>query len=152
MPDYAAIGVAAPILLSVLRMIQGFAVGGESAIANVFMIENAPPGRRALSGAIGGAGYAVGIQLASLTALACANFLTSAELQSWGWRIPFWISAVVVLAGLIIRSRLEETPEFKAERPAMRSTSGKWLASTSASGDDRSAAGGCGRSLSVRRT
>lgn len=60
-PDHAAIGGAAPILLTLLRMIQGLAVGGESAIANVFMIENAPAGRRGLAGAICGAGYAVGI-------------------------------------------------------------------------------------------
>jgi len=110
-PDYAAIGIAAPILLTILRVIQGFAVGGESAIANVFMIENAPPGRRALSGAIGGAGYAVGIQLASLTALACANFLTSAELQSWGWRIPFWLSLLIALSGLYVRRTLRDLPQ-----------------------------------------
>jgi len=64
-PGHASVGVAAPILLTLLRILQGLAVGGESAIANVFMIENAPPGRRALAGAICGAGYAVGIQLAS---------------------------------------------------------------------------------------
>lgn len=118
-PDYATIGVAAPILLTVLRLIQGLAVGGESAIANVFMIENAPPGRRALSGAIGGAGYAVGIQLASLTALACASFLSPAELQAWGWRIPFWLSLIVALAGLYVRRTLKDLPPpAAAERPS----------------------------------
>ena len=118
-PDYAAIGVAAPNLLTVLRLIQGLAVGGESAIANVFMIENAPPGRRGLSGAIGGAGYAVGIQLASLTALACATFMSPAELQAWGWRIPFWLSLVVAFAGLHVRRTLKDLPQpATAERPS----------------------------------
>jgi len=118
-PSYASIGVAAPILLTVLRMIQGLAVGGESAIANVFMIENAPTGRRALAGAICGAGYAVGIQLASLTALACASALSPAELQAWGWRIPFWLSLVVALSALYIRSALKDLPQpTDAERPS----------------------------------
>ena len=83
------------------------------------MIENAPPGRRGLSGAIGGAGYAVGIQLASLTALACASFLSPAELQAWGWRIPFWLSLVVALSGLYMRRTLKDLPQpAAAERPS----------------------------------
>ena len=118
-PDYATIGVAAPILLTVLRLIQGLAVGGESAIANVFMVEYAPAGRRALSSAIGGAGYAVGIQLASLAALACASLLSPAELQAWGWRIPFWLSLVVALFGFYIRRTLKDLPKPVAgERPS----------------------------------
>ena len=83
------------------------------------MIENAPPGRRGLSGAIGGAGYAVGIQLASLTALACASLLSPAELQAWGWRIPFWLSLVVALAGFYVRRTLKDLPQpAAAERPS----------------------------------
>jgi MFS transporter, MHS family, proline/betaine transporter len=109
-PGHASIGVAAPILLTLLRIVQGLAVGGESAIANVFMIENAPAGRRALAGAICGAGYAVGIQLASLTALACASLLTPAELQEWGWRIPFWLSLVLATTGLWLRRTLKDLP------------------------------------------
>jgi MHS family proline/betaine transporter-like MFS transporter len=118
LPGYAAIGVAAPILLTVLRLIQGLAVGGESAIANVFLVEQAPAGRRALASAIGGAGYAVGIQLASFAALACASSLTPAELQEWGWRIPFWLSVVVGLSGFYIRRSLLDLPP-----PAAGSTS-----------------------------
>jgi MHS family proline/betaine transporter-like MFS transporter len=83
------------------------------------MIENAPAGRRALSGAICGAGYAIGIQLASLTALACASALSPAELQDWGWRIPFWLSLVVGLSALYIRSALRDLPQpAEAERPS----------------------------------
>jgi MHS family proline/betaine transporter-like MFS transporter len=117
-PGQASIGVAAPILLTVLRIVQGLAVGGESAIANVFMIENAPIGRRALAGAIGGAGYAVGIQLASLTALACASQLTPAELQAWGWRIPFWLSLIVATAGFWLRTTLRDLPQPAGEHPS----------------------------------
>ena len=109
-PGHASIGVAAPILLTALRIVQGLAVGGESAIANVFMIENAPTGRRALAGAICGAGYAVGIQLASLTALACASLLTPAELQDWGWRLPFWLSLAVATTGFWLRRTLKDLP------------------------------------------
>jgi len=110
LPGHATIGVAAPIALTLLRLLQGIAVGGESAIANVFMVEQAPAGRRALSSAIGGVGYAIGIQLASLAALACAAALTPAELQAWGWRIPFWLSLLVALSGLYIRSALRTLP------------------------------------------
>lgn len=110
-PGDAAIGVAAPILLTVLRIVQGLAVGGESAIANVFMVENAPTGRRALASAINGAGYAVGIQLASLTALACASLLTPAELQDWGWRLPFWLSLIVATTGFWLRRTLQDLPQ-----------------------------------------
>jgi MHS family proline/betaine transporter-like MFS transporter len=117
-PGHASIGVAAPILLTVLRIVQGLAVGGESAIANVFMVENAPTGRRALASAINGAGYAVGIQLASLTALACASLLTPAELQAWGWRIPFWLSLIVALFGFWLRSTLKDLPQPAGEHPS----------------------------------
>ena len=117
-PGHASIGVAAPILLTLLRILQGLAVGGESAIANVFMIENAPPGRRALAGAICGAGYAVGIQLASFTALACASVLSPAELRDWGWRIPFWLSLIVATAGFWLRRTLRDLPQPMGEHPS----------------------------------
>jgi MHS family proline/betaine transporter-like MFS transporter len=111
LPGHASIGVAAPILLTLLRILQGLAVAGESAIANVFMVENAPAGRRALASAVNGAGYAVGIQLASLTALACSSLLTPAELQDWGWRLPFWLSLIVATAGFWLRRTLKDLPQ-----------------------------------------
>lgn len=117
-PGHASIGVAAPILLTILRIVQGLAVGGESAIANVFMVENAPTGRRAQASAINGAGYAVGIQLASLTALACASLLTPAELQDWGWRVPFWLSLIVALTGFWLRRTLRDLPRPAGEQPS----------------------------------
>jgi MHS family proline/betaine transporter-like MFS transporter len=109
-PGYATIGVAAPILLTLMRMLQGLAVGGEASIAGVFMIENAPPGRRALSGAIGGVGNGLGIQLGSLTALAFASIMTPEQLADWGWRLPFILSILVGIAGFFIRRELLEMP------------------------------------------
>lgn len=109
-PSHAAIGVAAPILLTLMRMLQGLAVGGEASIAGVFMIENAPTGRRALSAAIGGVGNGLGIQAGSLTALAIASLTTPEQLADWGWRLPFLLSVVVGLAGFLIRRTLLELP------------------------------------------
>ena len=117
-PGHASIGVAAPSLLTCLRIVQGLAVGGESAIANVFMVENAPAGRRALASAINGAGYAVGIQLASLTALACSSLLTPAELQDWGWRIPFWLSLIIAVTGFWLRRTLKDLAQPAGEQPS----------------------------------
>jgi MHS family proline/betaine transporter-like MFS transporter len=117
-PGHASIGVAAPILLTCLRIVQGLAVGGESAIANVFMVENAPAGRRGRASAINGAGYAVGIQLASLTALACSSLLTPAELQDWGWRIPFWLSLIIAVTGFWLRRTLKDLAQPAGEQPS----------------------------------
>lgn len=118
-PGYASIGVAAPILLTLMRMLQGLAVGGEAAIAGVFMIENAPRGRRALSGAIGGVGNGLGIQAGSLTALAFASLMSADQLAEWGWRLPFLLSFVVGIAGFLIRRALLELPRpTVGERPS----------------------------------
>lgn len=109
-PSYNSIGIAAPILLTLMRMLQGLAVGGEASIAGVFIIESAPPGRRALSAAIGGVGNGLGIQAGALTALALASFLSADELADWGWRLPFLLSFFVGIAGFFIRRTLLELP------------------------------------------
>ncbi len=111
LPGYASIGVAAPILLTVLRMLQGVAAGGEAAIAGVFMIENAPAGRRALSSAIGGAGVGLGIQAGSFAAYLLATYLTPNELTVWGWRIPFLFGLVAGGIGFWVRYQLRGMPE-----------------------------------------
>ena len=115
LPGYQTIGVAAPILLTLLRMLQGLAVGGEASIAGVFMIEQAPKGRRALSGAIGGVGNGLGIQAGSLTALALAGSLSPEDLADWGWRIPFLLGLIVGVAGFFIRRALRDMPEHTAD-------------------------------------
>ena len=111
LPGYATIGVAAPILLTVLRMLQGIAAGGEAAIAGVFMIENAPTGRRALSSAIGGAGIGIGIQLGSFAAYLLATYLTPDQLVAWGWRVPFLFGLVAGGVGFWVRNQLRDMPE-----------------------------------------
>ena len=111
LPGYASIGIAAPILLTVLRMLQGMAAGGEAAIAGVFLIENAPKGRRALSSAIGGAGVGLGIQAASITAFVLATYLTPQELLDWGWRLPFMFGLVAGIGGFWVRYELRNMPD-----------------------------------------
>lgn len=114
-PGYNAIGIAAPVLLTLMRMLQGLAVGGEASIAGVFMIENAPTGRRALAAAIGGVGNGLGIQAGSLTALAFASFMTPEQLNDWGWRLPFIFSLLVGIAGFLIRRELLDLPRPATE-------------------------------------
>ncbi|MHC1558939.1 MFS transporter [Actinomycetospora sp. C-140] len=111
LPTYASIGVAAPIILVSLRLLQGFSAGGEQAGASSTSLEHAPPHRRAYftSWTLGGTQF--GQVLATAIFLPVAALPTE-DLLSWGWRLPFWLSAVVVVAGLLIRRTLDETPVF----------------------------------------
>ena len=113
LPGYATIGILAPILLTVLRILQGFCVGGEWGGATLMAVEHAPVGKRGLYGAFPQMGAPAG------TALATVAFLTVAQLPdeqflSWGWRIPFLLSAALVVVGLFIRLTIGESPEFVA--------------------------------------
>jgi MHS family proline/betaine transporter-like MFS transporter len=114
-PSYATIGVWAPVLLLVARLVQGFSTGGEYAGASTFIAEYAPDKRRGFLGSwleFGTlAGYIAGAGLVTLmTAL-----LSDGDLTSWGWRIPFLIAGPMGIIGLYLRMRLEETPAFAAE-------------------------------------
>jgi MFS family permease len=111
LPSYASIGIAAPILLLVLRVLQGIAVGGEFGGATSLAIEHAPAHRRALYTSWVDQGSATGGLLATLAFLGFSS-LPKSEFKSWGWRIPFLLSAVVVVVGLLIRLKLPESPEF----------------------------------------
>ncbi|MCN9243597.1 glycine betaine/L-proline transporter ProP [Streptomyces sp. RY43-2] len=114
-PSYAVIGVGAPVLLLVARLVQGFSTGGEYAGASTFIAEYAPDKKRGffgswlefgtLAGYIGGAGL-----VTLMTAL-----LSSADMVAWGWRIPFLIAGPMGIIGLYLRLRLEETPAFAAQ-------------------------------------
>ena len=114
LPTYASIGIWAPILLVTLRLLQGLAASGEQAGANSLSLEHAPEGRRAYFTSFTLAGTQVGLIIATALWLPIGS-LPENELNSWGWRIPFWLSAIVTVAGLIIRRRLSETPAFQAE-------------------------------------
>lgn len=113
LPGYAQIGAAAPILLVLLRLIQGIAMGGEWGGAVLIATEFAPPKRKLLYGAFAQQGSPVGNLLATLAFLGIVQ-LPDAAFESWGWRVPFLASAVLVAVGLFLRLRLTETPEMTA--------------------------------------
>ena len=115
LPTYQQVGLLAPVLLVVLRLVQGLSAAGEQAGANSMSFEHAPDDRRGYFTSYTLSGTQGGQILAPAIFLPLAAALDDDQLQSWGWRVPFWVSAVVVVAGLIIRRRLDETPEFRAQ-------------------------------------
>ena len=125
LPGYAAIGVAAPVLLVVLRCVQGVSVGGEWGASSAYLIETAAPGTRGVRGSYPSMAAALGLLAGSLLALLFGLTLTADALAGWGWRIPFLVAAPLALLGLWIRRRLEDTPVFReierrADRPRAR--------------------------------
>jgi MFS family permease len=112
LPTYGSIGIAAPILLTTLRFIQGCSLGGESSGGFLMVLESAPPKRRGLLTAIVGTGNAWGLLLAN-GVLLLIGLLPERQVLSWGWRVPFILSAVLVVVALRVRLRLAETPEFE---------------------------------------
>ena len=113
LPTYAQIGMAAPVLLTVLRLCQGFAVGGEWGGATLMAVEHAGPGRRGFYGAFPQMGAPAGTAIATL-AFFLAALLPEEQFLAWGWRLPFLFSAVLIGIGLVIRLTLTESPEFAA--------------------------------------
>ncbi|MGM1058266.1 MFS transporter [Saccharothrix sp. Mg75] len=114
LPDHATAGVLAPVLLVVLRLAQGFSAGGEQAGANSMTLEHAPAHRRGFFTSFTLSGTQAGQILATAIFLPVAA-LPEEQLLSWGWRVPFWLSAVVVVVGLWIRRSVDETPVFRRE-------------------------------------
>ncbi|MDQ7914761.1 MFS transporter [Pseudomonas sp. 102515] len=115
LPTYHQIGILAPILLVVLRLIQGFAVAGEISGASSMVLEHAPFGRRGYYASFTLQGVQAGQVLAAAIFLPLAYFMPADAFNSWGWRIPFLLSAFVLLAGFIIRREVHETPAFVKE-------------------------------------
>jgi metabolite-proton symporter len=113
LPTHAQIGLAAPLLLTLLRLIQGFAVGGEWGGATLMAVEHAPTARRGFYGAFPQMGAPAGTALATL-AFYVVSLLDDSAFLSWGWRIPFLASAVLIVIGLVIRLSLTESPDFAA--------------------------------------
>jgi MHS family proline/betaine transporter-like MFS transporter len=122
LPGYQVLGMLAPILLTVLRMVQGLSVGGEYTTSIVFMVEHAPAGRRGLIGALGCCGAIAGILLGSATAALLSDILPDAAMEAWGWRIPFLLGLVVGLAGFFLRRRLAEASVPHAARSPFKET------------------------------
>ena len=113
LPNYAQIGLAAPVLLVVLRIVQGIALGGEWGGASLMVLEHAPAHRRGLFGSFVQVGFPIGLVSASAM-FSLVSMLPDADFKSWGWRIPFILSVVLVGVGLFVRARLPETPVFEA--------------------------------------
>lgn len=111
LPTYDTLGVLAPILLVVLRVTQGFGLGGEWAGSVLLSVEHAPSGRRGFYGSLPQAGVPVGLLLGT-TAFAVAGVLPEEQFLSWGWRVPFLLSISMVGVGLFIRLKVTESPAF----------------------------------------
>lgn len=112
LPDYSTIGIAAPILLVLCRIMQGIGIGGEWGGALLLSYEYAPKNRRGLYGAVPQMGISIGLALAS-GVVALLSLMPGDSFQQWGWRIPFIASVVLLIIGVWIRSSLDETPDFK---------------------------------------
>lgn len=115
LPTYDTIGVWAPVLLVVLRLLQGLSLGGEYSGAVLMCVEHAGRRRRGLYGSVVNTGSGIGLILANLVFIASSGGSGDGFL-SWGWRLPFLASAVLVIIALAIRLRVEESPEFVAMR------------------------------------
>ena len=114
LPDYAVWGVTASVLLAVLRFCQGLGLGGEWGGAALLAIEHAPPNKRGWYGMFPQLGPSLGFVLAIGSFLLLETMLSSEQMFAWGWRLPFFASALLVVAGLYVRRRLNETPDFIA--------------------------------------
>lgn len=115
LPTYAQVGILAPILLVILRLVQGFAVAGEISGASSMVLEHAPFGRRGFFASFTLQGVQAGQILAAAVFLPLAHFMPDEAFNSWGWRIPFLLSFVVIIVAWIIRREVEETPAFQNE-------------------------------------
>ncbi|RZT85336.1 metabolite-proton symporter [Pseudonocardia sediminis] len=125
LPTYAQVGILAPILLVVLRSVQGIAVGGQYGGAMLMVTENAPPHRRGFYGSFAQIGPTLAVILSNLTFLILVAVMPSESFASWGWRIPFLLSVIVIALGLWVQVKLEDTPAFKAlEQKAAAQASG----------------------------
>jgi MFS transporter, MHS family, proline/betaine transporter len=112
-PSYATIGFWAPVLMVILRMVQGFSTGGEYGGAATFMAEYAPCRRRGFFGSFLEFGTLAGFSLGALLMLGFSLVLNDDQMHSWGWRLPFLVAAPLGLIGVYLRSRLEDTPIFR---------------------------------------
>lgn len=130
LPTYAKAGVLAPVILVLLRFVQGFAVGGQWGGAALLVIESAPPGRQGFFGSFVQIGVPLGVVLANVAFLAMDALVAPDQFLAWGWRVPFLLSLVLVGIGLYVQLELEESAEFVAAaaaepsaeaRPAARS-------------------------------
>lgn len=114
LPTYAQIGVAAPILLVILRLLQGLSAGGEWGSAALMAVEHAPANKRGLFGNYVQLGTPTGMFLANVIILGATFMLADDQFEAWGWRIPFLLSALMVIFGFVVRMKVDESPVFQA--------------------------------------
>jgi MFS transporter, MHS family, alpha-ketoglutarate permease len=115
-PTYAAIGIVAPIVLLLARLLQGFSAGGEFGSSSSFLVESAAPRRRAFAGSWQQVSVGAGALIASLMGFVLTSTLSETAMQSWGWRVAFGIGALLGLVGLWLRVSVEETENFERAR------------------------------------
>ena len=123
LPTYEAAGIGAPVLLLLVRLFQGFSVGGEYTGSVAYLIETAPPGRRGFAGSMANIGSTSGVLLASAVAAAAVTFADKAQLESWAWRLPFLLGGVLATGALLLRRRLRvdgTPPKRTRELPLKR--------------------------------
>jgi MFS family permease len=113
LPTYAQIGIAAPMLLILLRILQGFSAGGEWGGAALMAVEHAPTARRGFFGAFPQIGVPIGMILATSTLWVLTSNMSPEAFMAWGWRIPFLLSIVLIAVGYLIRRSVEESPVFE---------------------------------------
>ncbi|WP_216865380.1 MFS transporter [Mycolicibacterium goodii] len=114
LPTYATIGIAAPILLVLLRCAQGFSAGGEYAGAAAFLVEYAPERKRGLFSSVVSAGASLGVMFGGIVTLVLTSLLSAEQMSSWGWRVPFLVAGPLSVLGLYVRLRLEDTPVYRS--------------------------------------
>ena len=142
LPSYAQIGVLAPILLVIARLLQGFSAGGEWSGSAAFMVEYAPENKRGLYGSWQQVSIVAGLLVGSGMGGLLGTVLSEDALNAWGWRIPFILGMVVALVGLYLRLRVEDTPAFRiievkeevTEAPVKESFTAHWRESLTAIG------------------
>ncbi|HFC05476.1 MAG TPA: MFS transporter [Rhizobiales bacterium] len=123
LPDYHTIGFAAPVLLVIIRMIQGLSVGGEFSSSVTYMVETAPADERGRAGSWANVGSMTGMLLGSGAAAAVTTFLAADVLDSWGWRLPFLFGGVIGLVAIVLRRNLPRSPHFQAHEAGTPSCS-----------------------------
>lgn len=116
LPGYETIGIAAPIILVVIRLVQGFSLGGEFSGCIAYIVEHAPPEKRGIAGSASFVSMCCGMLLGLMTANAFIYFMAEDELIAWGWRLPFIAGLAIGGVGLYIRTHLSESPIYKAAK------------------------------------
>ncbi len=116
LPSYESIGIMAPIILVIIRLLQGFSLGGEFSGCIAYIVEHSPADKRGLAGSAAFVSMCLGMLLGLIVAQGFTYFLSEENLLSWGWRIPFIVGLFIGLVGLYIRSHLAESPLYKAAK------------------------------------